>query len=81
MGEMRLFEISQSLVRTGAAGLLINWCNILNKVVSQRGVVFLRDQYVTPQQMKSLMLRITEVAGCVGFGYSNFAEGLHTDLS
>jgi alpha-ketoglutarate-dependent taurine dioxygenase len=31
--------------------------------------------------MKSLMLRITEVAGCVGFSYSNFAEGLHTDLS
>jgi alpha-ketoglutarate-dependent taurine dioxygenase len=33
--------------------------------ISERGVVFLRDQDVTPQQMKELMLRITEAAGCV----------------
>lgn len=33
--------------------------------VSQRGVVFLRDQDVTPTEMKDLMLRITELAGCV----------------
>ncbi|KAH8701420.1 hypothetical protein GQ44DRAFT_753498 [Phaeosphaeriaceae sp. PMI808] len=33
-------------------------------VVSQRGVVFLRDQTVTPTQMKDLMLRITELSGC-----------------
>ena len=33
--------------------------------ISERGVVFLRDQDVTPQQMKELMERITEVAGCV----------------
>lgn len=33
--------------------------------VSQRGVVFLRDQDVTPIQMKDLMLRLTKLAGCV----------------
>lgn len=33
--------------------------------VSQRGVVFLRDQDVTPNEMKDLMLRITELSGCV----------------
>ncbi|KAB5547078.1 alpha-ketoglutarate-dependent taurine dioxygenase [Coniochaeta sp. 2T2.1] len=32
--------------------------------VSQRGVVFLRDQTVTPTQMKDLMLRLTSQAGC-----------------
>ncbi|KAI8936663.1 hypothetical protein NX059_007060 [Plenodomus lindquistii] len=32
--------------------------------ISQRGVVFLRDQNVTPSQMKDLMLRITELSGC-----------------
>ncbi|KAH6197609.1 hypothetical protein HBI15_206860 [Parastagonospora nodorum] len=32
--------------------------------VSQRGVVFLRNQNVTPNQMKDLMLRITQLAGC-----------------
>lgn len=32
--------------------------------VSQRGVVFLRDQDVTPNEMKDLMLRITELSGC-----------------
>ncbi|CAI6333611.1 unnamed protein product [Periconia digitata] len=39
--------------------------------VSQRGVVFLRDQDVTPIQMKDLMLRITELAGCPS------SSGLH----
>lgn len=34
--------------------------------ISERGVIFLRDQDVTPQQMKDLMERITEAAGCVG---------------
>ena len=33
--------------------------------VSQRGVVFLRDQDVTPTEMKDFMLRLTEQAGCV----------------
>ncbi|PMD50898.1 alpha-ketoglutarate-dependent taurine dioxygenase [Hyaloscypha bicolor E] len=32
--------------------------------VSERGVVFLRDQDVSPQQMKDLMERITQAAGC-----------------
>ncbi|KAF1977271.1 taurine catabolism dioxygenase [Bimuria novae-zelandiae CBS 107.79] len=32
--------------------------------ISQRGVVFLRDQHVTPTQMKDLMLRITALSGC-----------------
>ncbi|KAF2824871.1 taurine catabolism dioxygenase [Ophiobolus disseminans] len=32
--------------------------------ISQRGVVFLRNQDVTPTQMKDLMLRITELSGC-----------------
>ncbi|KAL6709354.1 hypothetical protein ACN47E_001761 [Coniothyrium glycines] len=32
--------------------------------ISQRGVVFLRDQDVTPTQMKELMLRITSLSGC-----------------
>ena len=34
--------------------------------ISERGVVFLRDQDVSPQQMKELMERITQAAGCVG---------------
>lgn len=33
--------------------------------ISERGVVFLRDQDVTPQQMGQLMERITDAAGCV----------------
>ena len=33
--------------------------------VSQRGVVFLRDQDVTPAEMKDFMLRLTEQAGSV----------------
>jgi hypothetical protein len=33
--------------------------------ISERGVIFLRDQDVTPQQMKELMERISEAAGCV----------------
>ncbi|KAF2125897.1 TfdA family taurine catabolism dioxygenase TauD [Dothidotthia symphoricarpi CBS 119687] len=32
--------------------------------ISQRGVVFLRDQIVSPTQMKDLMLRLTELSGC-----------------
>ncbi|ROV90096.1 hypothetical protein VMCG_09771 [Cytospora schulzeri] len=36
----------------------------LAATISQRGVVFLRDQDVTPAEMKDLMLRITELAGC-----------------
>lgn len=34
-------------------------------VVSQRGVVFLRDQDVTPSQMKALIERVTKLAGSV----------------
>ncbi|OLN88596.1 putative alpha-ketoglutarate-dependent sulfonate dioxygenase 2 [Colletotrichum chlorophyti] len=33
--------------------------------ISQRGVVFLRDQDVTPTQMKDFCLRLTELAGCL----------------
>ncbi|KAF3384953.1 hypothetical protein F1880_003157 [Penicillium rolfsii] len=33
-------------------------------IISQRGVVFLRDQVVTPEEMKQFCLRLTEVAGC-----------------
>ncbi|OAK93413.1 taurine catabolism dioxygenase, partial [Phaeosphaeriaceae sp. SRC1lsM3a] len=32
--------------------------------ISQRGVVFLRDQQVNPQQMKELLLRVTTLSGC-----------------
>ncbi|EGY16619.1 putative alpha-ketoglutarate-dependent sulfonate dioxygenase like protein [Verticillium longisporum] len=32
--------------------------------ISQRGVVFLRNQDVTPTQMKDFMLRLTELSGC-----------------
>jgi hypothetical protein len=39
--------------------------------VSQRGVVFLRNQDVTPQQMRELMERITVLAGSVRFLYSS----------
>jgi Taurine catabolism dioxygenase TauD, TfdA family len=39
--------------------------HVLTEVVSHRGVVFLRNQDVTPQQMKELCLRITEAAGSV----------------
>jgi hypothetical protein len=39
--------------------------NDLAATISERGVVFLRDQDVTPQQMKELMERISEAAGCV----------------
>ena len=35
--------------------------------ISERGVVFLRDQDVTPQMMKELMERISKAAGCVCF--------------
>lgn len=34
-------------------------------LVSQRGVVFLRDQDVTPEQMRDLMEKLTVLAGCV----------------
>ncbi|KAH6882348.1 hypothetical protein BKA58DRAFT_328981 [Alternaria rosae] len=47
---------------------LLRWGDAMIKdlaiTVSQRGVVFLRDQNVTPTQMKDLMLRITELSGC-----------------
>lgn len=32
--------------------------------ISQRGVVFLRDQDVTPVEMKDFMLRLTALGGC-----------------
>jgi alpha-ketoglutarate-dependent taurine dioxygenase len=32
--------------------------------ISQRGVVFLRDQDVTPIEMKDFMLKLTELSGC-----------------
>jgi alpha-ketoglutarate-dependent taurine dioxygenase len=41
--------------------------NDLAVTISERGVVFLRDQDVTPYQMKELMEKISEAAGCVCF--------------
>lgn len=32
--------------------------------ISQRGVVFLRNQEVTPAEMKDLMLKLTALSGC-----------------
>lgn len=43
----------------------------LAALISQRGVVFLKDQQVTPQEMKAFMLRLTEAAGCPS------SSGLH----
>lgn len=43
--------------------------------VSQRGVVFLRDQDVTPTQMKDFCLRLTELAGCVSQFYQTSSCG------
>lgn len=42
--------------------------------VSQRGVVFLRNQDVTPQQMQAFMERLTTLSGCV----SSQINPLHT---
>jgi hypothetical protein len=39
--------------------------------ISQRGVVFLKNQDVTPGEMEDFMLRLTEVAGCPA------SSGLH----
>ncbi|EFX06123.1 taurine catabolism dioxygenase [Grosmannia clavigera kw1407] len=36
----------------------------LAATISERGVVFLRDQQLTPEQMKQFCLRITRAAGC-----------------
>ncbi len=36
----------------------------LAALISQRGVVFLKNQDVTPQEMKQFMLRLTDLAGC-----------------
>lgn len=38
---------------------------LMLNLVSQRGVVFLRAQDVTPQQMRDFMEHLTELAGCV----------------
>jgi hypothetical protein len=46
--------------------------HVLTEPVSQRGVVFLRNQDVTPQQMKELCLRITEAAGSVCDPFQTF---------
>ncbi|KAI8681246.1 TauD domain-containing protein [Fusarium keratoplasticum] len=43
----------------------------LAATISQRGVVFLKNQDVTPEEMKDFMLRLTEVAGCPA------SSGLH----
>lgn len=48
--------------------------------VSQRGVVFLRNQDVTPQQMRELMERITVLAGSVCLSaplYSEYTDRIH----
>jgi alpha-ketoglutarate-dependent taurine dioxygenase len=39
--------------------------------ISRRGVVFLRNQDVTPQQMRELMEKITELAGSVSYSSAN----------
>lgn len=36
----------------------------LAALISQRGVVFLKNQDVTPEEMKQFMLRLTDIAGC-----------------
>lgn len=36
----------------------------LAALISQRGVVYLKSQDVTPQEMKEFMLRLTDAAGC-----------------
>jgi hypothetical protein len=36
-----------------------------DSTVSQRGVVFLRNQNVTPQQMREFMEKLTVISGCV----------------
>lgn len=41
--------------------------DMLTRAVSQRGVVFLRDQDVTPQQMRGFGEKLTALAGCVCF--------------
>lgn len=43
----------------------------LAALISQRGVVFLKNQDVTPEEMKDFMLRLTDVAGCPA------SSGLH----
>ena len=40
--------------------------------ISERGVIFLRDQDVNPRQMKELMEKITEAAGCVCSAFLDF---------
>jgi alpha-ketoglutarate-dependent taurine dioxygenase len=47
--------------------------------ISRRGVVFLRNQDVTPQQMRELMEKITELAGSVC--YSSASDLDVADLS
>lgn len=37
----------------------------LAATISQRGVVFLRDQKISPTQMRTLIERISDLAGCV----------------
>ena len=49
------------ILRNHGRSVLINL-----QLVSQRGVVFLRDQVVTPEEMNRFCLRLTEVSGCVG---------------
>jgi alpha-ketoglutarate-dependent taurine dioxygenase len=41
------------------------------EVVSERGVVFLRDQHVSPQEMRELCERISILAGCVSIYFQN----------
>ncbi|CAG1976831.1 unnamed protein product [Fusarium graminearum] len=47
---------------------LLKWDDVhirdLAVTISQRGVVFLKDQDVTPHEMKDFMLRLTDLAGC-----------------
>ncbi|MBE3044965.1 TauD/TfdA family dioxygenase, partial [Candidatus Bathyarchaeota archaeon] len=43
----------------------------LAALISQRGVVYLKSQDVTPQEMKEFMLRVTDAGGCPS------SSGLH----
>jgi alpha-ketoglutarate-dependent taurine dioxygenase len=57
-------EMIRDLAITSMLTMHLPSPNLTVITVSRRGVVFLRDQDVTPHEMKDLMLRITELSGC-----------------
>ena len=64
---VRVFPYYPDNITTSNRLLTEVWVGEREKTVSRRGVVFLRDQVVNPYQMRDLMLRITDLAGCVSF--------------